>query len=183
MKRITLLTVLVLSLCLFYALAWAADSSAPPKISFIEESGEVGIVLDAYYKADIDTIWAVLTDSKNAPKMFDNLTLFPVAGQLTQREYRFKHPFGALSVICEVKQDDGKHHLRWNRIKGDFVAFKGEWKLTPSAEYPGYVHAHYVSFANPGGVLKRMMTKNRRKGKILAMSRRLGDLIVSASNK
>lgn len=187
MKRIRQLIVILTlaAICLVSSPAPAqepvAEEQAPEAaISYTKQWGVTGIILDIDLKADVETVWSIITNPDNAPKMFEKLTIHPVKNQKKLREYHLDSPLGAWIVRCELSKDDEEHKLEWKRIRGDFKAFRGIWQLDEDSDYEGYIHARYTSFVDPGGLAGRFLTKDRRRERVLAMSKRLIELVAQA---
>lgn len=187
MKRILRLILILTLATIFLSIAPAlaqepVDEEQPPEaaISFTKQWGVIGIILDIELKADVETVWGIITNPDNAPKMFEKLTIHPVKDKKKLREYQLDSPLGAWIVLCELSKDDEEYKLEWKRIRGDFKAFRGIWQLDPDSDYEGYIHARYTSFVDPGGLASRFLTKNRRRERVLAMSKRLTELVAQA---
>jgi|GEM_PF-5681117 len=182
-KTIRLSMILILAACLLFAFSASADESnqktvvPKPAIAFEKKMGVEGIILDLYLAADIETIWNILLNTDNTPKLFENLVLNPVKNHPNRREYVLTHPFGQKITLCELEKNDAKHIIKWSKIRGDFKTFYGSWQLRNDKKYDGYVHLRYISFADPGGIGRMFMTKKRRKTKVLEMAERLTKLV------
>ena len=157
------------------AVAPAGGKAPTAKVTVQTEKnkeGVQGVVLQAYVKADIGTVWDIVTDSKKVKGLFPNiLSIDFIKDESSPNKnvvsklwtYKLSSPLGTKVLQVETMNDKETYTARWKRVSGDLKAFEGKWVLTSPAEYPGYTHILYESFVEGGFFVPQFMTNRLNK--------------------
>ena len=161
---------LSLSPCSAQAGAPAGEKAPTAKVTTQMEKnkeGVQGVVLQAYVKGDIETVWDIVTDSKQVKGLFPNiLSIDFIKDESSPGEkvvkklwtYKLSSPLGTKVLQVQTTDEKETRTVRWKRISGDLKAFEGKWVLTSPREYPGYTHILYESFVEGGFFVPQFIT-------------------------
>ncbi len=136
------------------------------------KQGMEGVVLQAYVKADIGTVWDIVTDSKKVKGLFPNILSIEFMKDESSPDknvvsklwtYKLSSPLGTKVLQVETMNDKETYTARWKRISGDLKDFQGKWVLTSPPEYPGYTHILYESFVEGGFFVPQFLTNRLNK--------------------
>lgn len=144
-----------------------AAAEPPPAVEVTQASGSSGLVeaqLDI--AAPPQTVWRVLVDCPNAPKLMVNLKSCRIidhdpAGHWDVREQISRASF-LPSVRTVIRADyDPYHTVRFHKVDGDLKQLDGEWRLEP---IDGGAHTHLTyesrvtaSFIAPGPIVRAIL--------------------------
>lgn len=127
-------------------------------------SGKMHQVCRFVINAKAADIWKILTDYNNATYVFPCLKkcrLVADKGSTKLVEHHIR-PSGVptnFEYLLEIKEHDDKLLQQWRRVKGDFAALEGFWKLEPldNGAKTQVTYASYIDggFFLPQGLIKR----------------------------
>lgn len=168
--------------------ACQAPPPAPTVVASKDANGVEGVVLTAWVKADVQTVWSILEHTPSIPDLFDNVKQVKLlekvdtgagsGGRETwEYQYELSSPIGVKVLNVEIQDDPATHVSTWKRTSGDLSAFEGKIAVSPAAQYPGYVQVVYESYIDGGFFAPQAITNRLNREDAEAMVPRLEKML------
>jgi ribosome-associated toxin RatA of RatAB toxin-antitoxin module len=158
-------TMLISILSVVSAAQGAPADLETPSLSEETLNGKTYTVSHILVHATQDSVWRVLTDYKNAPKVFPQLKHCEIVENKGNVKV-MKHQVNPMGLACasyqyviEVQENPPKS-LEWHRVSGDFKAVDGFWKLD-AANGGRDTMVTYSSYVNGGFFIPQMLIRRQ----------------------
>lgn len=118
-------------------------------------SGVKGWVATFTIDQPVSSVWAVLSDCQNFPKVLKGVAgcmLVRTEGTVKHHKMVLTHPKDAY-MVTRTEYDAKAHRTRWRMTEGSFRAAEGGITLEPHPKHRGWTRVTYAYYLNISAVL------------------------------
>jgi len=154
-----------------------ADSPAKPRhmreklqvmVSEKKEGAETYVVASALFHQSADDIWKVLTDYKEAPKIFANLAKSEVLesnDNVVKLHQIVKPGFFPFTFEYVVNMTESpQKSIEWRQISGSFAAYEGAWMLEQAPKDEAATRVTYKVYLDANKFIPQWLLRRSLKG-------------------